>query len=139
MGRILLLLSLCLFSSCYTYPPHYAGYYQPYPPGDWTSYPGYSPGSYAPHYTPQDSTPYDQPHYQEYRQPGYATSTPTYGEPTYLTPPLVSQGQPPQGHDQPSYSSQLHDQTQPDYYGGAQGNHAGPPDCDSPTNPMACN
>jgi hypothetical protein len=140
MGRILLLLSLCLFSSCYPYPPpHYSGNYQPYPPGYWTSYPGYSPANYASYYGPQDYGPYDQQHYQEYGQPGYATSTPTYGRPTYLTPPSVGHGQPPQGYDQPTSSLPPHDQTQPEYYGGRQGGDAGPPDCDSPTNPMACN
>ena len=65
MGRILLLLSLCLLSSCYPYPPYDSGYRQPYPPGYSAGYPAYSPGSYAPH-DPQDYAPHDQQHYQEW-------------------------------------------------------------------------
>jgi hypothetical protein len=138
MRRILLILSLCLISSCYPYPPYDAGYRQPYPPDSWAGYPAYSPGSYAPHYDPQDYAPHDQQHYQEYGGPGDATSAPAYGQPTYLSPP-VGHGEPVQGYDQPSHGPPLHDQIQPGYYGGTQREHAGPPDCDSPTNPMACN
>jgi hypothetical protein len=118
MGRILLLLSLCLISSCYPYPPYDSGYRQPYPPGYWAGYPAYGSGSYA---GPQDYAPHDQQHYREYGGPGDATSAPA------------------QGYDQPSYGPPSHDQIQPEYYGGRQHEHAGPSDCDSPTNPMACN
>jgi hypothetical protein len=134
MGRILLLLSLCLFSSCYPYPPYESGYRQPYPPGYWASYPAYGPGSYAPHYGSQDHVPYDQP-----RGPGDVTPASAYGQPTYLSPPPIGHGEPAQGYNQPSYGPPAHDQIQPAYYGGTQHEHAGPPDCDSPTNPMACN
>jgi hypothetical protein len=135
MGRILLLLSLCLFSSCYPYPPYDPGYRQPYPPGYWASHPGYSPGSYA----PQNYAPHDQQHYQEYGGPEDATSAPTYGQPTYLSPPPIGHVEPAQGYDQPSYGPPSHNQIQPEYYGGTQHEHASPPDCDTPTNPMACN
>jgi hypothetical protein len=139
MGRILLLLSLGLFSSCYPYPPYDSGFRQPYPPGYWAGYPGYSPGSYAPHYDPQDYAPHDQPHYREYGGPGDATSAPAYGQPTYLSVPPVGHGEPAQEDDPPSYGPPSHNQIQSKYYGGTQHEHAGPPDCDSPTNPMACN
>ena len=138
MVRILLLLSLCLFSSCYPYPPYDYGYRQPYPPGYGAGYPAYSRGSYAPHYGLEDHAPYDQQHYQEYGQPGYAPLAPAYGQPTYLSPPQLGHDEPVQGYDQPSYSPPPHDQTQPEYYGGAQRGYAGQPDCDSPTNPTAC-
>jgi hypothetical protein len=137
MSRILLLLSLCLFSSCYPYPPYDSGYRQPYPPGYWAGYPAYSPGSYAPHYDPQDYAPQQQ--YQEYGQPGYAPSAPAYGQPTYLSPPQLGHDEPAQGFYQPSYGPPSDDQIRPEYYGGTQSGRAGPPDCDSPTNPMACN
>jgi hypothetical protein len=139
MGRILLLLSLCLFSSCYPYPSYDSGYRQPYPPGYSAGYPAYSPGSYAPHYDPQDYAPHDQQHYQEYGGPGDATSEPAYGQPTYLSPPPVGHGEPAQGYDQPSYGPPPNGQFQPERDGGTQHEHAEPPDCDSPTNPMACN
>ena len=133
MSRIPLLLSLCLFSSCYWYPPYEDGYRQTYPPGYWASYPAYNAGGYVPDHGSQIYAPYGQQNFHD------ATSAPAYGRPTYLTPPTVGEGEEAEGYHEPSYNPPPYHQTQPEYYGGTQTDHAGPPDCDSPTNPMACN
>jgi hypothetical protein len=85
MGRILLFLTLCLLSGCYSYPPCDYGYRQPYPAGYWADY---GLQSYAPYE--------GEPNYRGSDRPGYATSVPEDGQPTHLTPPLA-QGQRPQG------------------------------------------
>ena len=138
MSRILLLLSLCFFSGCYWYPPDNYGY-PSYPPGYVASYPGHTASGYAPDHGEQIYGPYGQPNYHEYVGPNGATSVPSYGQPTYLTPPTVGEGQPAQGYHEPSVSPPLHDQVQPQNFGGAQPAYPSHPDCDSPENPMACN
>jgi hypothetical protein len=131
MSRVLLLLSLCLLSSCYSYPPYDYGYRQPYPAGYWANYP-------PPNYGSQTYAPYGNPNYQGSDQQGYATSVPEEGQPIYLTPPPAG-GQPAQGYNQP-YGVSLPDQSQSQFYDRPPPGYAGPPaPCDTPENPIACN
>jgi hypothetical protein len=125
MGRVLLLLSLCLLSSCYSYPPYDYGYRQPYPAGHWANYP-------PPNYGSQTYAPYGDRNYQGSDRPGYATSGPEDGQPIYLTPPA-------QGYNQP-YGASPPDQSQSQFCDHAPPGYAGPPaSCDTPENPVACN
>jgi hypothetical protein len=109
MGRVLLILLLCLLSSCYSYPPYDCGFRQPYPAG----YPAYDPHGSAPNFGLQSYAPYEgEPNYQGSDRPGYATSVPDDGQPTYLTPP-PAQRPPAQGYNQPFYGASPPDQNQP--------------------------
>jgi hypothetical protein len=88
----------------------------------------------------QNYAPYEgEPNYRGSDRPGYATSVPEDGQPTYLTPPLA-QGQRPQGYNQPFYGASPPDRTQPQFYHDAPPGYESPPaSCDTPENPMACN
>ena len=134
MGRVLLLLMLCLLGSCYSYPSYNYGYRQPYPAG----YPAYDPRGSAPNYGSHSYAPYDEQNYQGSDRPGYATSVPDDGQPTYLSPP-PTQGQPAQDYNQPFYGAPPPDQNQPQFnHGTPPGYGNQPASCDTPENPMAC-
>jgi hypothetical protein len=138
MGRILALLSLCLLSGCYSYPPYDYGYRQPYPPGYVAGYPAYGPQGPVPGDGSQTYAPYSEQNYQGADQPGYATSVPEDGQPIYLTPPFAA-GQPAEGYNQP-YGASPPDQNQSQFYQGPPpGYRDQPASCDTPENPVACN